>query len=216
MSYILFSFLVIIIIRSLTLAIEKLYHSNNGCYLLWKNRICCWQSLLWIFHVQNAYAPPTLNLHTLCPLQICDKCSPVWTTSGLPLSMSDFQFAGLNMSYKLCCTNVCSFFLPFLQNNPALPQRLFFISHARCTFVTITKVVWYQRRIFHFLQNMSWFCKNPTAISEHVIFLPSLCAADGLKDCVFILSQKSAKKTLFSAELKLKPGKKLAKHSLAS
>lgn len=70
--------------------------------------------------------------------------------------------------------------------------------------------------IFHFLQNMSWFCKNPTVISEHVIFLPSLCAADGLKDCVFILSQKSAKKTLFSAELKLKPGKKLAKHSLAS
>lgn len=41
------------------------------------------------------------------------------------------------------------------------------------------------------------------AISEHVMSLPSLCVADGLKCCVFILSQESTKKILFSAELKL-------------
>lgn len=56
------------------------------------------------------------------------------------------------------------------------------------------------------------------AISEHVMFLPSLCAADGLKCCVFILSQESTKKILFSAELKLNQtwGKKSVMHSLAS
>lgn len=193
MSYILFSFLVIIIISSLTLAIEKLYHSNNGCYLLWKNRICCWQSLLWIFHVQNAYAPPTLNLHTLCPLQICDKCSPVCRAYLFLCVISDLQV--------LICLTSCAV-LMFVVS--------FCLFRKDCFSLAMPVIHLWQ------LQKLCDTCKNPTAISQHVIFLPSLCAADGLNDCVFILSRKSAKKTLFSAELKLKPGKKLAKHSLAS
>lgn len=61
-------------------------------------------------------------------------------------------------------------------------------------------VAWHQKRIktqFSFLAEYVMILRKPNIKSEHVIFLPRLCAADGLKYCVFILSQKNKENPVF-------------------